>query len=46
MKEIIKKINGDIDFYHYMQKKYPLISHVFDPVIELLQKKKQEVINK
>jgi hypothetical protein len=46
MKEIIKKINGDIDFYHYMQKKYPHIADAFDPIIEFLNKKKQEVINK
>jgi len=45
MKEIVARINEQIDFYHDMQKKYPLISYVFDPVIEFLEKKKQEVIN-
>lgn len=45
MREIIKKLNGDIDFYKGLQKKYPLIKYVFDPVIELLEKKKRDVFS-
>ena len=46
MNEKVAKINRQIDFYHDLQKKYPLVAYVFDPVIKFLEKIKQEVINK